>query len=452
MRFALKHAALVAACMAAFPAYATNGAFLPGFGVKSTGAGGVGIAMQGDTLSQVANPANATETGMRIDLGMTLLNPERTSKVGDSTGLVADNPSANFGFNQGDTSGNTLFLMPDMGFTMPLSESVSLGFAVSGVGGGNTTFKTNIFSSTFWPNTPNGSVDDLGGVDLMQLIAPLTLAYKVNPQHSVGASVNMAVQRFKLNGAGQFATFGGSGISSDRDHLTNMGYDYSYGGGIKLGWLGKFLDDRVMVGATWASRTYMTKFDDYRGLFAEQGDMDYPENYGIGLTVKPVENLAISADVVKILYSEVASMGNKGPGTVEDGFFYILGTLTLPGNQYRLGEDLGMGFGWNDMTVYKLGINYQVNENLTVRAGYNYGKSPVRPGQLVFSALAPAVVEEHYSVGFSYKLQGELPLEITGAYMYVPENTQQGCEQAVVDCVSLSMSQNVLGIGFGLQY
>ena len=32
MRFALKHAALAAACLAAIPAHATNGYFLPGFG------------------------------------------------------------------------------------------------------------------------------------------------------------------------------------------------------------------------------------------------------------------------------------------------------------------------------------------------------------------------------------------------------------------------------------
>lgn len=452
MRFTLKHAALVAVCAAAFPAYATNGSFLPGFGVKSTGAGGVGIALQGDALSQLANPANATQTGMRGDLGMTLLNPKRSGHMGTSTGLVADNPSASFGFNTGDESGNPLFLMPDMAMTLPLSERLSMGFAVSGVGGGNSTYKKNIFSSTFFTNVPNGDLEDGTGIDLMQLVAPVTLAYKATEQHSIGVSLNLAAQRLKANGFGQFATFGGSGISSDNLHLTNQGYDYSYGAGVKLGWLGKFFDDRVMVGATWTSRTYMTKFDSYRGMLAEQGDLDYPENYGLGLTVRPIKNLAVSVDVVKILFSDVASMGNKGPGTVEDGYFYILGTLTLPNSPYRLGKDQGMGFGWTDQTVYKLGVNYDVNEDWTLRAGYNYGKSPVRPGQLVFSAIAPAIVEKHYSVGFTYKLKGELPLELSGMYMHVPKKTMEGCDQAVVDCVSLSMSQHVLGFGIGIQY
>lgn len=452
MRFTLKYAALIAACATTFQAHATNGSFLPAFGVKSTGAGGVGIALQADALSQLANPANAAETGMRGDLGLTFLNPERSARVGTSAGLGSTPGGQSFGFNKGDESGNPLYLMPDMAFTLPLSEQLSLGFAVSGAGGGATTFKTNVMSSTFFPNIPNGDVDDNTGIDLTQLVAPLSLAYKLTPQHNVGISLNMAAQRFKATGLGQFATFGGGGISSDNQNLTNKGFDYSYGAGVKLGWLGKFLDDRVMVGATWTSRTYMTKFDKYRGLFAEQGDLDIPENYGMGLTVKPIEKLAISADVMKILYKNVKSMGNTGPGTIDGGFYYIMGKLTLPGNINRLGEDEGMGFGWKNMTVYKLGVIYDANEDLTLRAGYNYGKSPVRPGQLVFSSLAPAVVEKHYSVGFTYKMKGEMGVEISGSYMYVPKNTQQGCDQAVVDCVSISMSQNVLGLGFGVQY
>jgi long-chain fatty acid transport protein len=453
MRFALKHAALAVACMAAMPAHATNGSFLPGFGVKSTGAGGVGIAMQVDALSQIANPANAAETGMRGDIGGTFFNPKRRASMGTSTGMVADNPSANFGFNVGnEESGNPLFLMPDMGFTMPLSDRLSVGFAVSGLGGGNTSFGNNIFSSTFFVNQPHGDVEDNVGVDLIQLIAPVTVAYKLAPQHSVGASLNLAAQRFKANGLGQFATFGGSGISAYNTALTNNGYDYSYGAGVKLGWLGKFLDDRVIIGATWASRTYMSKFDKYKGLFAEQGDLDFPENYGIGLTVKPIEKLAISADVTQILFSDVNAMGNSGPGTVNDGFFFILGTLTLPGNPYRLGEDQGLGFGWRDMTVYKLGLTYEATEDLTLRAGYNYGKTPIRQQQLVFSALAPATVEKHYSVGFTYKMKGELDWEISGSYMHVPKKTLSGCDQAVVDCVSYSMSQRILGIGVGIVY
>jgi len=473
MKHLFKKTVLASLLMAVAPAYATNGSFLPGFGVKSLGAGGVGIAMQADTLSQVANPANAAHTGMRIDMGFSLFNPERKAATGSATDLPGEPdadfdgindetgyPLSGFGvFNTASESGNRFFLMPDMGFTLPLSERLSLGIAVTGAGGGNTGYKENIFGIAN-SQVPNGSTTSYVGVDLIQLIVPVTLAYKLNEQHSVGVSLNLAAQRFKANGLGQYGSYRGGlgfGISADQRHLTNNGYDYSYGAGVKLGWLGKFIDDRVSIGATWASKTYMTKFDQYRGLFAEQGDFDIPENYGIGLAIKPIQSLTVAFDVVKIKYSGVASISNPGPGTYGGSGInesIISNTLIGPFNNgpLQVGNDQGMGFGWKDMTVYKLGFIYDVNEDLALRMGYNYGKSPVRNDQLAFSSLAPGIVEKHYSVGFTKKIKGDLDWEVSGAYMYVPENTQEGCGQAVVGCVSFSMKQQVFGVGFGVQY
>lgn len=470
MKKMLKKSAVGVALVAIAPsAYATNGYFLPGFGVKSQAAGGVGIALQADSLSQAANPANAAHLGMRIDLGLSLFNPERKSSTGTATGLPGEpdanldsindetgQPTTGFGFfNTASQSGNRLYLMPDMGFTMPLSDAWTIGMAVVGNGGMNTTYKENIFGIE-GSAVPHGGVDDPLGVDLMQIIAPITAAFKVNEQHSLGASLNLAAQRFKANGLGQFGNKGGFQISSDPDNLTNNGYDYSYGAGVRVGWLGKFAADRVSVGATWSSKTYMTKFDKYRGLFAEQGDFDIPENYGIGLAIRATDKLTTAFDVVRIKYSDVKSIGNPGPGIYGgSGYDEAAIALKIFGSKkaaFETGNDEGMGFGWKDMTVYKLGLIYDVSPDLVLRAGYNYGKTPVRNDQLVFSSLAPGIVERHYSVGFTQKIKGEMEWELSGMYMYVANNTQEGCGQAVVGCVSFSMHQHVLGLGFGVQY
>lgn len=460
MKNIFKSAALVSLLAAAIPAQATNGYFLPGFGVKSQGAGGVGIAVQADALSQAANPANAAHTGKRWDLGLSLFNPERSATTGPD---LAGNTSGGFGFNASSQSTNTLFLMPDFGFTMPLSNQLSVGFALVGNGGMNTTYERNIMASpSLYTNIcllascpAYGSPNEDAGVDLMQLIVPLTLAFKVTEQHSLGVSLNLAAQRFRAYGLGQFAAFG---ISTDSSHLTNTGFDYSYGAGVRLGWLGKFMDDRVSVGATWASKTYMSKFDSYKGLFAEQGGFDMPENYGLGLAIKATKDLTVAADIVKIKYSGVPSIANSGPG-IPGGSGYdqaaVIATSTLMMNtlkSYALGSDQGMGFGWKDMEVYKLGFIYDVDDSLTIRAGYNYGKSPVRNDQLVFSALAPGVVEKHYSIGFTKQFKGDTNWELSGAYMYVANKKQEGCNQAVVDCVSFNMDQKILGVSFGVKY
>lgn len=451
MKDILKITALASLLVAAMPAQATNGYFLPGFGVKSQGAGGVGIALQQDSLSQAANPANLAHTGKRGDLGLSLFNPERESATGSATGLPATGITGGYGFNYKSESDNTLFLMPDMAFSMPINNELSVGIAVVGNGGMNTTYRRNIFGGL--ANLPNGRVTDTVGVDLVQILFPLSVAYKVTPENSVGASLNLAAQRFRAYGLGKFVQFG---ISSDSAHVTNQGNDYSYGAGIRLGWLGKYMDDRISVGVTWSSKTYMSKLDKYKGLFAEQGDFDIPENYGFGFAVKPVKDFTVAFDMVKIKYSGVASIGNSGPGMYDGSgvdenviineLAVFNGSSTHP---LALGMDRGMGFGWTDMTIYKLGVIYDVNDSLTLRAGYNYGKSPVRNDQLVFSALAPGIVEKHYSVGFTQQMQG---WELSGTYMYVANNTQQGCAQAVVDCVSFSMSQKILGVGFGYKF
>ena len=337
--------------------------------------------------------------------------------------------------------------MPEMGFTMPLTESVHVALAVVGNGGMNSTYRENYFS--FFGNPPR---DSTVGVDMQQLIVPISLAYKVNENHAIGASLVLAETRFRAYGIDSFIPFN---ISGDNAHLTGVGFDYSYGAGIKVGWLGEFLDDKLTIGLTYASRTYMTNFDKYRGLFAEQGDFDIPESYGIGIAIKPVKNLVIAADILQINYNKVPTIGNPGPGTNPDGFGPLSGISALDfgvvcpnvQNPYCLGFDQGMGFGWENMTVYKLGVQYGVNNKLQVRAGYNYGKTPIPDNQLTFNLLAPATVEHHYSLGLTYKPNDNL--EVTATYMYVASNSQSACKQNIVDCATFNMHENVFGLSLG---
>lgn len=448
MRFSMKYTVLVTACMAAFPAYATNGYFLPGFGIRSQGMGGVGIAYGRDSLSTAANPANAVNTGMRGDMGMAIFNPERSNRISQDP----NTPAPDFFFFARRTdlseSDSRYFLVPEMGFSMPLSEKLHVALAVVGNGGMNTNYPDNPFPGLGVPATP---ADKRFGVDLVQLLVPITAAYRLNETHSFGASLVLAETRFRATG---FDTFKAFPIHSDANHLTGNGFDYSYGAGVKVGWLGEFMDGKVTLGATYASRTYMTKLDKYRGLFAEQGDFDIPENYGVGIAIKPKKNLVIAADVLRIMYNDIASVGNRGPGFNPGGgklgipAMDTAATLgACPNNPYCLGNDQGMGFGWDNMTVYKLGVQYGVNNRLQVRAGFNYGKSPISNDQLAFNIAAPATVEKHYSVGFTYKANENL--EVTGTYMYVAPNSQKACNQNIVDCVEIGMHQNVFGLSLG---
>ncbi|WP_026177535.1 outer membrane protein transport protein [Thiobacillus denitrificans] len=444
MRFTLKHAVLTAACMAAFPVHATNGYFLPGFGIRSQGMGGVGIAYGRDSLSTAANPANAVNIGMRGDMGFAVFNPERHAAVGADAG-----GDYFYGFHGNVESDAKYFIMPEMGFSMPLDDKLHVALAVVGNGGMNTTYPDNFFS--FNDSVPPR--DQKVGVDMMQVLVPITVAYKINEEHAIGASLVLAETRFRAYGLAAFPYFQTLApvfkITSDPAHMTDNGFDYSYGAGIRLGWLGKFMDDRLNVGLTYASKAYMTKFDKYRGLFAEQGDFDIPENYGIGIAIKPVKNLVVAADVMRINYSNVASVGNPGMSSPVGpmGIPSVADTIKTGTTDKQLGMDNGMGFGWTDQTVYKLGVQYGVNNKLKLRAGYNYGKSPIPDNQVTFNLLAPATVERHYSLGFTYKANDNL--EVSGTYMYAASNSQTACGQNILNCASFNMHQNMFGLTFG---
>lgn len=450
------------------PVLATNGYFLPGSGFRSQGMGGVGIAYGRDSLSANANPANIVNTGMRGDLGFGVFNPERYSATGSASGVKNPNgtpASGNYyGFDEASESDSKYFILPEMGFTLGLTEKLHVGLAVVGNGGMNTSFKVNFFSVDLGGGSFPGKDVEIG-VDMMQLLVPISVAYKVNDNHAFGASLVLAETRFRAYGLGAFQKFdqplpGGFGftISADPDHLTDKGFDYSYGAGVKFGWQGEFMDDRLTFGLVYTSRTYMTKFDKYRGLFAEQGDFDIPENYGVGIAYKPIKNLVLAADVFQINYSDIASIGNPGPsnslpppagysgsgGTTNQ----VNGIPSVTDPKKELGNDEGMGFGWKDMTVYKLGVQYGVNQKLQVRAGYNYAKTPIPYSQLTFNALAPAVVETHTSVGFTYRASDEL--EITGTYMYVAPNSQcSPNRQNIIGSACTNMHQNVFGLSLG---
>jgi long-chain fatty acid transport protein len=97
-----------------------------------------------------------------------------------------------------------------------------------------------------------------------------------------------------------------------------------------------------------------------------------------------------------------------------------------------LGNDGGAGFGWHDMTVYKAGVQWKSSDAWTWRAGYSYGKQPIRNEDVMFNILAPGVIEQHATAGFtraisktqdlsfslmhafSHSVSGPNPLEVPG--------------------------------------
>lgn len=62
-------------------AMATNGYFTHGYGVKSQGIAGIGIALPQDGLFAATNPAGTAWVGNRADIGVTWFRPNRGAEI-----------------------------------------------------------------------------------------------------------------------------------------------------------------------------------------------------------------------------------------------------------------------------------------------------------------------------------------------------------------------------------
>ena len=74
-------AACLLAVLAAAPAHATNGYFEHGYGIKSQGIGGGGVALPQDGLAAAANPAGSAFVGNRVDVGLSWFMPKRSADI-----------------------------------------------------------------------------------------------------------------------------------------------------------------------------------------------------------------------------------------------------------------------------------------------------------------------------------------------------------------------------------
>jgi long-chain fatty acid transport protein len=359
----------------ALPAWATNGYFTHGYGVRYKALAGTGAALYLSPMAAATNPGAMTFVGTGYDVSLSVFNPNRQYTVTGDPSMM----EGTFGLAPGTyKSDSKWFVIPTIAanWLVGEDESMSIGVAIYGHGGMNTNYPT----ATFDPQRMFENTSPTG-VDLSQMFFIPTFAFVVAESHGFGVSPVVAYQRFEAKG---LEAFGAMGFSSAPGKLTNKGHSSSAGYGLRVGYLGGWLD-YFSFGAAFQTKTKMGKFDDYAGLFAEQGGFDIPASWTAGVALG-FTGMGIAVDVQQILYSDVRSIANP----------------LLPNLQEALlGNDDGAGFGWRDMTIIKTGGWYRTNSGWMFRAGYSYGEQPIPESEMLFNILAPGVIEQHLTFGVS---------------------------------------------------
>ena len=392
--------ALAAGSMIATSAIATEGMFGNGTGARNKALAGAGVADQNDATAMSINPAGMIHSDTQFTGSVSLFSPIRSYTTDANPGFVAP------GKNESDTE---YFLIPNLAYVYRMDANSAFGLSMYGNGGMNTDYNNNVNTACpFQPGPPpsdNGVFcDGNAGVDLTQIFLSAGYAQKMG-NISWGIAPIVGITLFEATGLG---AFGGASVNpaaiSRNDHDIAIGIGAR--GGVELA-----LTDNFRVAVAGSTRIYYQKLTDYSGLFEGGGSLDIPATIQAGIALDVTPTFTVMADYKHIFYSSVGAIGNSSTA------------LSFGG---QLGSAGGPGFGWNDINVYKIAVEWDVNPGLTLRAGYAYNDQPVQSEDVMFNILAPAVTQHHITAGAKMKVSSSMDLEFSG--MYAPEGSVKGGE------------------------
>ena len=166
----------------------------------------------------------------------------------------------------------------------------------------------------------------------------------------------------------------------------------------------------VRLGAQYTSRIWVARTTKYNGFLAGNGDLDGPPHWSVGVAWEATPDLTFVFDFQRILWDSVDAISNPGPTTAE-----LLGVIAP---ERMLGGEHGIGFGWGDQSIFKLGVRYRPIERLTLRLGWNHASSQIPNRETLVNILAPATMNDNATVGASWKIAsgGEVSMTYKHAF------------------------------------
>jgi len=381
---------------------AAGGYFAIGYGPKARQLAGATTAVADDAFTGSSNPGKLFAAGNRTDVGADIFMPYRRVERTGSNSI----------YDFSTTSDKGLFLIPEAAFSRRINGRWAWGLTLYGNGGLNTDYRgdNGTPGSSFAPgecgNLPANFFFGCGkaGIDIMQLVVAPGVAYQIAPGHTIGIAPLLTAQRFKAYGFQAFA-----GLSKLPTDVTNRGKDWALGAGVRVGWFGE-ITPWLNLGAAYASKVYMDKFEKYEGLLAE-GSLDIPANFSVGLALMASERLTFSFDYQRINFGDVKAVSNG-----------VLNTLLDPAGQ-ALGTSGGSGFNWGNQDNFRFGLAYAVTPAVTLRGGYAYGERPQRGdgiNSVTFNMLTPTA-ENQFTAGFSWQPRPERELNFAYVRFIAPD-------------------------------
>lgn len=374
----------IIAVMAPISSHAFNGILLTGTGQVSAGMGGVSIAGGYDRASISENPANLAFQEDGIDTQLSLLSIHSKSNF---LGQAVEHKSDQF------------LPAPGLAITKRFDDKISYGMSVIGSGG----------SIDYSEPAIHGYSSDEAKTNLTIMTINPTIAYQPLPKLSFGLSFKLGIEQFRAKGV-----FAGLDYQNNPMFLPSHGNQWAYGLGYTIGSTWNFMPDWYL-GLSYMSETEFSKLDGYKEdlLKSSQGQLNLPERYGVGLKYNISESLSLAADFQFINWKDADGLGKDS------------------------------GFNWQNQKVYRLGMDYKLNQISSIRFGYNHANEVVDSSDTLVSFYANAVANTSWTVGYGHQFDiGKLNL----AYEYAPNHHINGTENS--RGTNLRNENHVVTLGF----
>ena len=352
-------------CLASCLSLTTSDAHAILASVKSTGMAAAAVAYPQDAEAAAFNPAGMVDVGDRMDNGFAV---DRSSRKTTVHGNLAPIPGINGKFDA--NHGAKYAYNADVGINKMLGCNMSVGLVI---------YNRNYNKTKYAHALPLFGTSKAGMEYVHETISP-TFAIKFLEKHNFGISVNWMIQRLWVQGLQNFAN---ALFSKHPSHVTNHRYSYSQGCSFTLGYRCQ-VTDKFSIGATYQPKTYMHKFNKYKGFLAGNGRLNIPQKIAAGFAWRFVPCATIAFDVEYINWKRVKALERP-----------LQSNLTAN----KLGTHNGSGFGFRDQWYYRVGVDYDILTWLTLRAGFRHTNTPIRRTQTAVNILTVDTVEDYLTIG-----------------------------------------------------
>jgi long-chain fatty acid transport protein len=369
-----------------------QGAILPGVGAINAGFGGAGTAAPLDALGALYwNPGIIAAVPNRVDVSAEMLsNRNRVSSQVAADAFGPGFPSQNMAGTTNSDAG--IAALPAVGVVYsPPDSPFTFGLGMLEVGGFFVNFPVSATNPIFTPPPLKGV--GLGGVftnfSVLQVVP--TVAVNLIRGLSFGIAPVMDIVGLQLS-ADPFVA-----PNLNPDFTTSAPQAYQsrmhYGLGFQTGvyWQS---DCGVNLGFSYKSPQWIEPIEFYstdsQGQFrAIQNNLTYPMIFSWGMSYTGIERLVMAVDLRYIGYSWAEGFGGS-PTFRSDG-------------------SLG-GLGWQNVFALGTGVQYQLNQYWTLRAGYTYNQNPVPAADTFINVAAPAVFKDGLDLGATFRINQTISL------------------------------------------